>query len=184
MKMLRVLLFASFMLGAVSVAPRPFRGVSIIVSSNAFVASSSIPAAYTCDGANRSPELEWSWVPDTTKSIAIVVDDYTADRAQSVHWLVWNIDPNTHMLPAGSAGGGVEGVNDFERLGYSGPCPPSGETHVYLFRLFALDTILRLDPPTTAEDLQQAMDWHLVGGGTLVGWYARAQVAWRDQILR
>jgi len=175
MKFLRVLLFASFVIGAVSISPKPLSGVSVVVSSNAFIERSPIPAAYTCDGPGRSPELEWTWIPDNARSIVIVVDDFTTfDLDKTVHWIVWNIDPRTRELHAGSNGGGVEGLNDFESRGYRGPCPPRGETHVYGFRLFGLDNVLSLDPSTTTKvELERAMDMHVVAGGTLIGAYTR-----------
>ena len=174
MKLLRVLLFASFMIGAVSISPRPFSGVSVIVSSIAFTDRSPIPAAYTCDGEGRSPDLEWTWLPDSARSIAIVLDDFTAERDKTVHWLVWNIDPRLRELHAGSTGGGVVGVNDYKELGYTPPCPPPGEAHVYGFRLFGLDSVLSLDArTTTSAELERAMDMHVVAGGTLIGSYTR-----------
>ena len=174
MKFLRVILFASFVIGAVSVSPRPFSGVSVAVSSSAFYDRSPIPAKYTCDGDGRSPELEWTWIPDNARSLAIIVDDFTAEPEKTLHWAVWNISPATRELMAGSNGGGVEGLNDFQRSGYEPLCPPRGETHYYGFRLFGLDTVLSLDPRTTTTvELQQAMDMHVVAGGVLIGWYTR-----------
>jgi len=175
MKFLRVLLFASFVIGAVSISPRPFSGVSIVVSSTAFIDRSQIPASYTCDGGGRSPDLLWTWVPDNARSLAIVLDDFTEPaREKTVHWMVWNIDPRLRHIPAGSSGGGVVGMNDFERFGYEPPCPPRGEMHVYGFRLFGLDNVLSLDPEkTTPAELERAMDMHVVAGGTLMGMYTR-----------
>lgn len=175
MRFLRVLLFASFMIGAVSVSPRPLSGVYVSVSSQAFYDRSPIPAKYTCDGDGLSPELDWTWLPDNARSIVIVVDDATVQPTEkSMHWAVWNIDPQTRELPEGSTGGGVQGMNDFERAGYTPPCPPKGELHIYLFRLFGLDTMLSLDPHTTTKiELDHAMDMHVVAGGTLVASYTR-----------
>jgi Raf kinase inhibitor-like YbhB/YbcL family protein len=105
----------------------------------------------------------------------IVVDDFTVlERDKTMHWAVWNIDPRTREIHAGSNGGGVEGMNDFQQRGYAAPCPPRGETHIYGFRLFGLDTVLSLDPSkTTAAELERAMDMHVVAGGTLIGSYTR-----------
>ena len=176
MKLLRVLLFASFVIGAVSISPQPFSGVSVVISSNAFTDRSPIPVAYTCDGDGRSPELEWTWIPDSARSLVLVVDDFTIpERDKTVHWVVWNIDPRLRELPSGSTGGGVVGMNDYGLLGYTAPCPPHGETHVYGFRLFGLDKALSLDPrATTMPELERAMDMHVVAGGTLIGSYTRA----------
>ena len=176
MKLLRLLLFvlASFAMGAVGVSPGPYGGVSVVVSSNAFVERSPIPATYTCDGDGRSPELEWTWIPDGARSIALVVDDFTAEPEKTMHWAVWNIDPRLREIHAGTSGGGVEGMNDFGQRGYAPPCPPRGEMHLYGFRLFALDTVLSLDPrKATSAELERAMDMHVVAGGTLIGAYTR-----------
>jgi Raf kinase inhibitor-like YbhB/YbcL family protein len=177
MKLVRVLLFvlAALAIGAVSINPRPLAGVSVTLSSNAFIDRSPIPAAYTCDGDGRSPELEWTWIPDNARSLVLVVDDFsTFEHDKSILWSVWNIDPKTRELHAGSSGGGVEGMNDFQRIGYAAPCPPRGEMHLYGFRLFGLDTMLSLDPQkTTGAELERAMDMHVVAGGTLIGSYTR-----------
>jgi Raf kinase inhibitor-like YbhB/YbcL family protein len=175
MKFLRVLLFASFVIGAVSVSPLPRSGVAVVVSSTAFVDRSPIPSKYTCDGEGRSPELEWTWLPDYAKSIVIVVDDETAEPDKSVQWVVWNIDARTRELLEGSSGGGVQGLNDYQHIGYTPPCPPPGVTHIYLFRLFGLDTTLSLDPQKlTSAELEAAMNMHVVAGGTLITSYTRA----------
>jgi len=106
----------------------------------------------------------------------LVVDDFTVlDRDKTVHWVVWNLDPRLRELPAGSSGGGVVGTNDYSARGYTPPCPPRGETHLYGFRLFGLDQMLSLDPRTTTmQDLERAMDMHVVAGGTLIGSYTRS----------
>ena len=174
MKFLRVVLFASFVIGAVSVSPKPFSGVSVVVSSLAFVDRSPLPAKYTCDGEGQSPELEWTWIPDNAKSLVLVLDDGTAELDKSIQWVVWNIDPRTRELVESSSGGGIEGMNDYQHIGYTPPCPPRGQTHLYLFRLFGLDTTLSLDPRTlTRDELEQAMNMHVVAGGTLVASYTR-----------
>jgi Raf kinase inhibitor-like YbhB/YbcL family protein len=173
-RLVMLVLAALFMMGAVSISPRPFSGVSVALRSNVFVDRSPIPSAYTCDGAGRSPDLEWTWIPDNARSIVIVVDDFNAERDQTMHWAVWNISPSLRELMAGSSGGGVEGMNDFKRTGYEPPCPPRGETHLYGFRLFAIDVVLSLDPEkTTAAELERAMDMHVVAGGVLIGSYTR-----------
>jgi hypothetical protein len=92
-----------------------------------------------------------------------------------MQWVVWNIDPRTRELPEGSSGGGIEGRNDYAHVGYTPPCPPQGDTHIYLFRLFGLDTTLALDPTKlTSTELERAMDMHVVAGGTLIASYTRA----------
>jgi Raf kinase inhibitor-like YbhB/YbcL family protein len=175
MKILRVVLFASFTIGAVSISPRPHAGVYVSLRSNAFIDRGQIPAAYTCDGDGQSPDLEWTWIPDNARSIVIVLDDFSADVDQSLLWAVWNLSPSLRELMESSrGGGGVEGMNDYKRAGYAPPCPPRGEMHWYGFRLFALDAVLSLDPTTaTKVDLERAMDMHVVAGGTLMVSYTR-----------
>ncbi len=156
---------------AISSTPGPPPGmgaVSVVVSSPAFPAGSAIPSEYTCDGANSSPELDWTWIPDTAKSIAIVVDDSTV-----THWLIWNVKPETRKLERGGNGGGVEGTNDFDRVGYSGPCPPNGAIRYYSFTVYGLDTDISLAPTATRADLDRLMNTHVVAQGTLFGTYQR-----------
>lgn len=133
----------------------------------------SIPAKYTCDGENVSPPLEISQVPEEAVSLALIVDDPDAPSGEWVHWLVWNISPETkeikeNSLPAEAQ----EGTTDFGEIGYGGPCPPSG-THRYFFKLFALDTTLDLDNSTNKPDLEKAMEGHILEKAELVGRYQR-----------
>ena len=158
-----------------SVSPGPPPGKTsapVVLSSAAFAAGSSIPAQYTCDGVDQSPELAWSAVPDSAKSIAIVVDDPDAPHGTFTHWIVWNITPSTRTLGvAGNGGlaGGTSGTNDFDRIGYSGPCPPKGQLHHYRFNVYGLDTKLDLRPSDKRADLDKAMASHVLAQGTLVG---------------
>ncbi len=147
--------------------------MSVTVSSTAFVAGSPIPSEYTCDGANRSPDLSWTWVPTSTQSIAIVVDDPGAPSGAFTHWVVWDIKPETHVLPRGSLGGGVAGTNDFRHVGYDGPCPAQGQLHNYRFAVYGLDTLLVLEPAATRVELDRAMNGHVVAQGMLLGSFQR-----------
>jgi Raf kinase inhibitor-like YbhB/YbcL family protein len=122
-----------------SPSPAPFQ-----LTSTAFAANGPIPAEYTCKGADRSPELAWAGVPVGTNALVLFVDD--PDGRDWVHWSVLDIDPATTGLPAGvkpSADSPQQGTNDFGKVGYGGPCPPSG-THHYQFTLYALATPLGL----------------------------------------
>ena len=169
---------AAFVLGGcrdASVSPGPPPGKtaqSLVVSSSAFPAQSPIPAAYTCDGTDQSPELAWTTVPDGTKSIAIVVDDPDAPHGTFTHWIVWNISPGARSLGTGGNGGlsgGISGTNDFDRVGYSGPCPPKGQLHHYRFTVYALDAQPTLRQSDRRADVDKALAGHVVAQGTLVG---------------
>jgi Raf kinase inhibitor-like YbhB/YbcL family protein len=141
------------------------------MESPAFVNDEMIPANYTCDGANINPQLDISGVPVSTVSLVLIVDDPDAPGGVWVHWTVWNIDPSITEIPEDSVpAGAVEGTTDFGVTGYKGPCPPSG-THHYFFRLFALDTTLGLDDSATAQDVNTAMNGHILESAELVGLY-------------
>src|SRR3989344_873103 len=115
------------------------------LSSPAFEHHQPIPAKYTCDGENINPLLQFSDIPDSTKSLVLIMDDPDAPAGLWVHWTIWNIDPGTAEIAENSVPpGSIEGVTSFGKPGYGGPCPPSG-THRYFFKFFALDT--KLDIP-------------------------------------
>jgi Raf kinase inhibitor-like YbhB/YbcL family protein len=143
---------------------------SFRLTSTAFADGGAIPALYTCDGKERSPPLAWSGAPEGAASFALVVEDPDAPRGTWDHWLLWNVKVNS--LPEGSEGGGTSGTNSWGRTGYGGPCPPSG-THRYVFRLYALDTLLELPPRTSKAGLLAAMKGHVLSEARLVGTYAR-----------
>jgi len=143
------------------------------IASPAFSTNGPIPSRYTCDGDDVSPPLLIRNLPPGTQSLALIVDDPDAPRRTWVHWLVWNIGPETkelaeNRLPLHA----VQGVNDFRRHTYGGPCPPSG-THRYYFKLYALDTKLTLGTGATKAALEAAMLGHVLAKAELVGRYAR-----------
>ena len=150
----------------------------IKLTSSAFKEGEPIPRAYTCDGPNVSPALEWNGVPKNAKTLAIICDDPDAPAGTWVHWVLYNLPaeniglvenvPMTESLKAG----GSQGKNDFEKIGYGGPCPPSG-THRYFFKLYALDAVLDLKPGATKAELLKAMEGHIVGQAQLMGTYSR-----------
>ena len=148
------------------------------VTSPAFKDGGMIPSRYTCDGEDVSPALEWSSVPDQTKSIALIADDPDAPRGTFVHWVVYNLPADTRGLPEGAAangtlpGGARQGTNDFGDAGYNGPSPPSG-THRYFFKLYALDATVNLPAGARKADLLQAMKGHILAEGQLIGKYKR-----------
>jgi len=148
------------------------------IKSSAFGSGEMIPVKYTCDGADFSPPLEWTAGPAGTKSFALICDDPDAPMGTWVHWVVYDIPPTTTMLAEGITrereltGGGTQGINDFRKIGYGGPCPPGG-THRYFFRLYALDTLLGLKPGITKDQLLKAMKGHILAEAKLMGTYRR-----------
>lgn len=141
--------------------------------SSAFPAGSMIPAAYTCDGANTLPALTISGVPKGTQSLAIVMYDPDAPGGTFVHWVAWNIPPDTKELTSDALPVGVmEGMNSFRAVGYRGPCPPNG-THRYIWRLYALRTILTLDKSTTRERLETAINTYVIAQTELMARYTK-----------
>jgi Raf kinase inhibitor-like YbhB/YbcL family protein len=146
---------------------------SIAVTSPEFANGGAIPSKYTCDGAGKSPPLEWSGVPGGTKSLALVVDDPDAPRGTYVHWLAFDIPPATMILAEGASvpSGAREGKNGKGGTGWTPPCPPSG-VHHYRFKVYALADTMKLDKPS-ADDLTRAMKGKVLGQGELTGTYAR-----------
>lgn len=140
------------------------------ISSDAFKDRGYIPAKYSCDGENINPPLSIGNIPKETKSLALIVDDPDAPIRTWVHWIVWNIPPAKKIKENEIAGD--EGVNDFGNNSYGGPCPPSG-THNYIFKVYALDELLDLNPSATKIELEKAMAPHIIGFGKLVGLYKR-----------
>lgn len=143
------------------------------ISSPVFKNNEPILPKYTCDGENISPPLQISGTPEGAKSLVIIVDDPDAPGRTFVHWTVWNIDPEIGEIPENSVPkGGKEGMTDFGRPGYGGPCPPSG-VHRYFFKLYALDTILDLPEGAAKQDIEQAMQNHILAKCELIGLYSR-----------
>ena len=152
--------------------------VEIKLTSTAFREGDDIPKKYTCDGENVSPPLEWSGVPSTAKSIALVCDDPDAPMGTWVHWVVFNVPATANKLsekiPTNKIleDGTTQGNNDFRKIGYGGPCPPSG-THRYFFKISALDKRTELAPGATKAELLNEMSGHILGEGKLTGRYSR-----------
>ncbi|WP_155837565.1 YbhB/YbcL family Raf kinase inhibitor-like protein [Herminiimonas sp. CN] len=156
--------------------------MGLTLTSPAFSAGGDIPVIHTCDGSDVSPPLSWSGLPPGTKSLALIVDDPDAPDPAApqrtwVHWVLYNIPPNAsglaqgvapHALPAGAR----EGLNDWQRSGYGGPCPPIG-SHRYFHKLYALDTILPGSGKPTKRALESAMRGHVIAQTELIGLYRR-----------
>ncbi len=152
--------------------------MSLQLTSSAFSHEGSVPAAYTCDGRDISPSLAWTAPPAGTKRLALISDDPDAPMGTWVHWVVYNIPPAVKQLaeafPATAElpDGTRQGMTDFGRVGYGGPCPPGG-THRYYFKLYALDTALSLGPGVTKRQLEEAMQGHILAEAQLMGRYRR-----------
>ncbi len=150
----------------------PAGGTVLTVTSSAFNAGASIPKKYTCDGASVSPPLQWSGAPANTQSYALIVEDPDAPSGTFIHWVDYDI-PAAQTELAEGAQVGQQGLNGARKPGYTGPCPPSG-THRYIFNLYALDVPkLGVTTPATRDQVQQAMQGHILAQGQLLGRYAR-----------
>jgi len=152
--------------------------MEIKITSPAFEQGGLIPARYTCDGADVSPPLQWAEVPEATKSIALISDDPDAPVGTWVHWVLYNLPPETRELAENIPpeqtlpDGAGQGITDFGRVGYGGPCPPSG-THRYFFKIYALDAELTLPADAGKRELIGAMQGHILAEGQLIGKYRR-----------
>jgi Raf kinase inhibitor-like YbhB/YbcL family protein len=152
---------------------------SITVESSSFSNGDNIPQQFTCDGADRSPEIHWPSPPSGTRSLAIVMDDPDAPLG-FVHWLVYDIPVEAHeMIEGASSQGGlphgaVEGINSSGTAGYTGPCPPGAKPHHYVFHLYALDVPLDLPPGQNKEQLAAAVKDHVLAEGLITGLYSHA----------
>ncbi len=152
--------------------------MKIQIRSSVFSEGEMIPAKYTCDGDNISPSLSWDTVPPGTESFALICDDPDAPAGTWVHWVVYELPALTRFLPEGiSTDGDLEdgtkqGVTDFKRTGYGGPCPPGG-THRYFFKLYALDKKLNIKSGITKHQLIREMEGHILGEGAIMGKYKR-----------
>jgi Raf kinase inhibitor-like YbhB/YbcL family protein len=139
------------------------------ITSSAFKDDGSIPKIYTCQSQNINPPLTFNDVPSSAQSLVLILHDPDAPSGDFTHWLMWNIPVSTTDIKANSVpAGAMQGQNDFNKISYGGPCPPSG-THHYYFDLYALN--IKLDLPETSErkDVEQAMQGHIVGQTSLVG---------------
>ena len=143
------------------------------ISSTAFGHNKPIPKKYTCDGSDVNPPLKFEEIPANARSLALIVDDPDAPMGTWVHWVVWNIDPKTTEIKENSVPkGSMQGMNDFRKHDYGGPCPPSG-THRYFFKVYALDAELKLGSNSRKKDVEKAMQNHILAKGELIGLYSR-----------
>jgi Raf kinase inhibitor-like YbhB/YbcL family protein len=156
--------------------------LSLILTSSSFSAGGAIPREHTCEGADGAPALRWSGVPAGAKSLALIVDDPDAPDPKApqttwVHWVLYNLPPTATDLGAGVTAaqlppGTREGLNDWTQPGWRGPCPPIGR-HRYVFKLYALDTVLPPLQPADKAHLEKAMKGHVLAQGQLIGTYEK-----------
>lgn len=172
MKGIPLLLF--FMLGCAQVRqeiPMP-EVMDMKLESPAFENGGTIPEKYGCNGEDISPELRISGAPNGTKGFALVLDDPDSPSGKFVHWVSWNIPAGTTSIAEGVSPG-TSGKNSFGRSGYGGPCPPPGPAHNYLFRIYALNAMLNISAGSTKEQLDAAMQGHILAQAELRGKYGR-----------
>lgn len=150
------------------------------LETSAFPPGGDIPVRFTCDGSDDSPALEWTEPPAGTQSFTLVADDPDAPRGTWVHWVLYDLPARARELPEAVppdkelASGARQGRNDFRKIGYGGPCPPPGPAHRYYFRLFALDRALGLKSGATRNEIDRAMEGHILARAELMGRYKRA----------
>ena len=152
----------------------------LVIQSTAFKRGERIPAQHTREGSDISPPLSWTGAPENTKSFALICDDPDAPGGTWVHWVMWNIPASTTSLPpnipkiAKLPDGSQQGMTDFGREGYGGPCPPPGKPHRYFFKLYALDiTNLEVPGRGTKADLEPKMSRHILAQADIFGVYQR-----------
>jgi Raf kinase inhibitor-like YbhB/YbcL family protein len=178
------LVIASIVLSStISISPVPGAesktAGSMELKSSAFQNGADIPRKYTCDGGDVSPLLRWEKAPAGTKAFVLIADDPDAPAGTWVHWVIYDLPAGARELAEGTAktetlpNGAKQGMNDFRRIGYSGPCPPPGSPHRYFFKLYALDAPTNLSPRATKQQLLESMKGRVLAEAELVGRYKR-----------
>ncbi|ACO04282.1 MAG TPA: YbhB/YbcL family Raf kinase inhibitor-like protein [Persephonella sp.] len=151
----------------------------IIVKSMSFDEGEPIPVDYTCDGMDISPEIVWDNVPEETKSFVLIMEDPDAPMGVFTHWVVYDIPSSLRLLPENfpkvpQIDGIKQGINDFGRIGYGGPCPPRGSTHRYVFNVYAISVVsLELPTGATKKIVEERMEGKILSKGKLTGIYGR-----------
>ena len=154
----------------------------LVITSPAFTDGAAIPSSFTCEGRDISPALAWAGVPPGTKSLALIIDDPDAPDPAApkrvwVHWVVYDLPPDSGGLPEGAKGlpaGAQQGLNDWQRKAYGGPCPPIGR-HRYFFKLYALDARLGALATPTKAAVENAMAGHVLAEAVLMGTYQKSR---------
>ena len=153
--------------------------VTFSLTSSSFTSGGAIPKRFTCEGTDVSPALAWGEPPAKTQSFVLIADDPDAPAGTWTHWVAYDLPANLRQLPEGVAkqatisGDGAQGLNDFGKTGYGGPCPPPGKPHRYFFKLYALDTKLNVKPGASKQQVERAMEGHVLGKAELMGTYKR-----------
>lgn len=153
--------------------------MALEIKSSAFENEDFIPPKYTCKGEDVSPPLNWSGAPEGTKAFALICDDPDAPFMTWVHWVIYDIPAEESGLNEAVSeekilpNGAIQGINDFRKIGYGGPCPPSGGPHRYYFKLYALDAKLDLKPGASKKALLEAMEGHILQEAQLMGKFKR-----------
>jgi len=167
------------LMAALGVAAAAEKTARMELKSAAFQNGGEIPRKHTCEGGDASPALAWQGAPAGTKAFALIADDPDAPGGTWVHWVVYDLPATAKELP-GKLGttetlsnGGKQGLNDFHKTGYGGPCPPAGAPHRYFFKLYALDGPTNLRPRATKQQLLDAIKGHVLVEGELTGKYGR-----------
>ena len=151
----------------------------IELTSPAFMGGGTILQRHTCDGMDVSPALNWGDPPAGSAAFALICDDPDAPVGTWVHWVIYNIPDTARGLPEAVPDtpqledGAVQGLSDFKRIGYGGPCPPPGKPHRYFFKLYALDSPVKLPAGATKSELLKAMEGHILAEGQTMGTYGR-----------
>jgi len=149
------------------------------LTSTAFEAGKAIPKQHSCEGADVSPPLRWKEAPAGVKAFALIADDPDAPAGTWTHWVAYDLPATATELPQGVptgatlASGGKQGLNDFRKTGYGGPCPPPGKAHRYFFRVYALDAPTGLEARATKDDVLKATKGHVLATAELMGTYQR-----------
>ncbi len=149
------------------------------ITSTEFQDGGILIRKYTCDDKDISPPLEWEAIPSGTKSFTLICDDPDAPSKTWVHWVLFNIPSNERTLderipPENELpNGSIQGINDFGKIGYGGPCPPPGDAHRYIFKLYALDTLLELKSGATKAEVEEAIKGHILGESKIMCKYKR-----------
>jgi Raf kinase inhibitor-like YbhB/YbcL family protein len=154
--------------------------MALSIESPAFEINAEIPTVYTGDGEDRSPPLRWSGVPTEAKTLTLIMEDPDAPSGTFVHWIAFNIPATIDHLPEGTqhrgdyTDGTLQGRNGFDRVGYGGPKPPKGQSHRYVFKLYALNDRLGLEPGANRDEVERAMKGRVLDSTELTAHYARS----------
>jgi hypothetical protein len=181
LQIVTALMFSSLVLMTVNLL-RAEEIMALTLKSSAFDNGGEIPSRYTCEGEDVSPSLVWTGVPETARSLVLIIDDPDAPDPKApkmtwVHWVLYNIPPDVTGLPEGVVPAKLspdmmEGLNDWKRIGYGGPCPPIGR-HRYFHKLYALDTVLEVMNTPTKANVEVAMKGHVIAQTELMGTYKK-----------